>query len=561
MIDEKASLTSHGLRQVMDYMGLPYRSLIGATWLLLTDTVVSLSIPLIVGLVTALILEQNTPVEISLIQALAIWAALILIQASTKFLCTEKLGRIASRFSADLRSRLYEHIQTLPLNFFQSREHGDILSLLSEDIQRVSQFITNNAVTIAPHLLTLIGATIIVISMDPITGIIALGIVPLELWAIRQTGRAARPLSRELAEQQARHASLTEESLRLHLLTKAFAREKLEIRKYHNSNETLLNTEVKHLRINNRIAPIVQALSGIAVIGLVGFGAYRIHTGTLEPAELVSLIMYCFMLFRPLYSLGTSYGTYQSARGAASRLAELIAEQPEPANEGSASLPPVTHGIHFHKVDFAYPGERTVFKLQDLFVPAKQITALVGQNGVGKTTLIHLLLRFIEPQQGVITVDHINIREYDLRDLRTSIALVPQHVTLINSSIEDNIRYGLPEATHEDTITAARQALVTEFTDKLPDGLDTRVGPCGLKLSGGQQQRVALARALLKKAQIIVMDEPTAMFDPDSEQRLLKHLLGPLRNKTVVIVTHRPAILQLADNVIELSDSDKSMDK
>jgi len=545
--------TSH-LHEVFAYAQVPLRSLAGMAGLLLLDAAASLLTPLVIGLVSAHILQQPGIAYLSFNQLLVIWAGLVLIQASLRYFSTQQLGKAASQVSAVLRSRTYEHIQALPLTFFHTREHGDILSLLSEDIRRVALFLTNTATEIAPHLLTVAGATIIVLSIDPMTGLGALCVMPLVLLTIRQAGRAANPLSRALADQQATHASLTEENLRLNQLIKSFAREQLEVERYAGSNTKLLEAELKHLHISNRIGPLVQAITGIAVILLVWIGAQRIQMESLQPSELVSLIMYGFILFRPLHALGRSYGSYQSARGAAARLTELLEEQSEPTSSGDTLFPGVKSEIRLETVRFAYPGRPDVLKSTSAVIPAGKVTALIGENGAGKTTLIHLLLRFMDPLEGRISVDGTDVRQFKLASIRAKIGYVPQHVALINGTIADNIRYGMPDADEARVAEAAHNALVTEFAATLPEGMATLVGPGGVKLSGGQKQRIALARALLKNAPIIILDEPTAMFDPESETKLLDRLVTLLAGKTVMIVTHRPAMLQLAHLSLRLSD-------
>lgn len=542
-----------GLRHIVRYAQLPIKALLAAAALLLLDAAAGLATPLIVALVTGHILGQPQLPQITLGSLLATWAVLIVTQAAIRYFSTLQLGRTAAAVGAQLRLRTYEHIQSLPVAFFNNREHGDILSLLSEDIRRISTFLTATATEIAPHLITVLGATIIVLNIDPITGVAALALVPVILLLIRQTGKAANPLSRALAETHASHASLTEENLRLNRLIKSFTREQVELQRYQDSNSELLQAEVRHLRISNRITPLVQIATGLAVVGLVWLGAQRIESGTLQPAQLIALIMYGFMLFRPLHALGSSYGNFQSARGASGRLTELLDECPEP-DDGETGYSAVGKGIRFEDVCYGYTGRNPVLNRINAFIPAGQVTVLLGENGVGKTTMIHLLLRFMRPDQGRITIDDTDIQGFSLASIRERIAYVPQEVALVSGSITDNILYGLPDASSAEVSKAAESALVTDFARHLPHGLNTPVGPGGVRLSGGQRQRIALARALLKNADILVLDEPTSMFDPGSEDLLLQQLLEPLHGKTVIAVTHRSALLAFADNIILLNE-------
>ena len=549
------------LLQVIRLANLPVKSLLAAMMLMLLDTAASLLTPLFIGLATAQILGAPKIETLSLNNILGIWAVLILLQSLIRYLNTQRLGKAAAEISAQLRLRTYEHIQALPVSFFHEREHGDILSLLSEDIRRISLFLTTTATEVAPHLITVIGATIIVLSIDPIAGFTALCIIPLILFVIRQTSRTARPLSRALAEQQAAHSSLTEENLRLNQLIKTFTREDLEISRFKNSSEVLLDAELQHLQISNRISPIVQAISGIAIILLIWAGAMRIEANTLQASDFVSLIIYGFILFRPLHGLGATYGALLSAGGAAARLTELLSEQAETNRNTQLPFPAFKNEILFDNVSFSYTKRHTTLNALQIRFIARKTTAVIGENGVGKTTLAHLMLRFITADSGSIFIDGTDIKDIDTSDIRRHIAYVPQHTALVNGSIAENIRYGLPNATDEMVLSAAAAALVIEFSKNLPDGLNTSVGPDGIKLSGGQKQRISLARALLKNTEILILDEPTAMFDPEGETELLKKLSTTFTGKTVILITHRPAMLKLADNVIRLSNNSTKQHK
>jgi ABC-type multidrug transport system fused ATPase/permease subunit len=540
------------LRNVIHLADIPGRPLLKASVFMFFDAAVSLLTPLIAGLVTAQILGSNPIPQFALPDYLLIWTGLLLIQAAVRYASTQQLAGAAAAIGARLRLRSYEHLQSLPAHFFDTREHGDILSLLTEDIRRVSQFLTQSATQVAPHLVTVIGATVIVVSTDPLTGLAALCIVPLILGMIRLVGKTASPLSKALAERHAAHVSLLEENLRLQQLIKAYNREKLESTRYQSSNEALMNAELRHQQISNRLAPLVQAASGLAVIGLVWIGAARIASGDLQAAQLVSLIMYGFILFRPLQALGSTYTGYHSALGAAGRIGGLFEETPEPEQADGLPFKKPRIAITVEGVSFAYPGQAGVFEDLHTRFPAGEVSALVGPNGSGKTTLIHLLMRFLSPQKGCIRFDGIDISDLGLVGLRSHIGYVPQQVQLVNGTIAENIRYGLATADEAAIQQAATQALVTDFTDRLPAGLDSPIGPRGVKLSGGQKQRIALARALLKDAPILVLDEPTAMFDAYSEELLLEKLGPALAGKTVILVTHRPTTLGLTRHEVRL---------
>ena len=540
------------LLPILRYARIPRRALAIAMLLLLADAAATLSIPLVIGWATANMLGEPPAITISLQATLAVWLALIVLQAVLRYTGSVRLGQATLEISASLRLRAYEHLQSLPLDFFASREHGDILSLLSEDIRRISMFVTQFASQLAPHAISLLGAAILIVGLDPWTGLAAISLVPLVLISVRISSKAARPLSREVADQQASHSALTEENLRLIPLIKSFTREQLEYARYRESNLNLLDKELQHLRVTSRVAPIVQIITGAALVGLVWIGSSRIETGELNASELVTLIVYSFVLFRPMQALGSLYGAYQSARGAAGRVGELFDEQTEPMGNKQQCIAPLQTGVRFHNVGFAYPGHAPVFERFNLSIPAQSITVLTGENGAGKTTLARMLMRFQDPTVGRIAFDEQDLKTFDVDEIRRKIGYVPQHVSLLNGSVRDNLCYGVPDADDSSINEAAHDAMVNELAAQLPMGMDSLVGPDGIRLSGGQKQRIALARALLKQAPILVLDEPTAMFDPENERELTRRLRKALKGKTVLIISHNQPLRDLADNVVTI---------
>jgi ABC-type multidrug transport system fused ATPase/permease subunit len=225
---------------------------------------------------------------------------------------------------------------------------------------------------------------------------------------------------------------------------------------------------------------------------------------------------------------------------------------PPEADVGQRMLPAVTSGIAFERVEFAYPGREPLLSAFDLEIRAGETVAITGPNGAGKSTLVHLLLRLLEPDAGVVRIDGIDLRDYRLDSLRGGIGLVSQQVLLFNASVADNIAYGRPGASRVDIERAARAARAHDFVVALPQGYDTVVGDQGVRISGGQRQRIALARALLKDPPILVLDEATAMFDPEGETEFIAACRDTLRERTVILITHRPATLALADRILRM---------
>jgi ABC-type multidrug transport system fused ATPase/permease subunit len=257
------------------------------------------------------------------------------------------------------------------------------------------------------------------------------------------------------------------------------------------------------------------------------------------------------LLTQPVSQLANVYGRVQVTRGCARRLMEAL-DEPAEADTGGRELTEVRGDIAFESVAYTYPGRAPVFEALDLRVRAGETVAITGHNGAGKSTLMHLLMRFADLQSGRITLDGVDLRELSLRNLRSHIGLVTQHVLLFNASVAHNIGYGRFHATAEQIEQAARAARAHDFIAHLPQGYDTVIGDEGVRLSGGQKQRIALARALLKDPAILILDEATAMFDPDGERDFIAECHELLSRRTVLMITHRAASLALADRVLLL---------
>ena len=261
------------------------------------------------------------------------------------------------------------------------------------------------------------------------------------------------------------------------------------------------------------------------------------------------------LLTRPVSSLADLYGQVQRAMGAAERLSDVFAIEPEPSHRGGARLPQVQGEIEFREIHFGYPGRDKTLCGVNLRIEAGETVAINGNNGSGKSTLVYLLQRFADPEQGTILIDGIDISKVDLESLRCQIGVVPQKVLLLNGTVSENIAFGRSAAPASEIEAAAEAASSLDFIQRLPQGFDTMIGDQGIKLSGGQQQRIALARALLKDPAILVLDEATAMFDLEGERGFIEQCRALLDKKTVILISHRKASLALADRIVELDSS------
>ncbi len=538
------------LRYVTPHRG----TLVQIVLLLLAVAAVNLVNPLLAGKLTAAILAQPGATGMSIGLILTAWLGLLLLRAVLSMFSGYLTGSTGAEMAAALRSRVYEHLQVLPLNWFQQRKQGDVLSLLSNDAESISHFVTTTVVQLLPQLATLTFAFAAMAWIDPLIALVAALFLPVYTVVTKLIGRRIRPVTSAWIDSWSSMVAFVNENLGLMPVLKAFSREGLEKSRFAERNVELLGYERKNIWLSSLLTPSISLLTGAGALLLLWIGIQRMQAGHLQPADLVTLLLYVMLLTSPLSSLAGVYGQLMYTRGAAERLMKLFAEQPEPLDLGREPLLNAKGPIAFQNVSFSYPGRSPILQGFSLEIAAGETVAFTGPNGAGKSTLVHLLMRFIEPQAGRITIGGQSIAEVSLPDLRRHIGLVAQHTLLLNGTVAGNIAYGRPDATLAEIKKAAVAARAEQFIELLPDGYDTLIGDQGVKLSGGQRQRLSLARTLLKDPAILILDEATAMFDPAGEAGFIEENREALKNRTVILITHRPASLSLANRILRIEN-------
>ncbi len=533
-------------------LAAPYRrDLAGGGLLMVGEAAAALSVPWIGGLLTRAVLQGDVAairVEAALAAMLLLFAAQALLKFGTVYL----LDRAADRIVADLRIRLYDHLQALPLAFYHRRRLGDTLALLTTDAHVVSGYISGTAMSAIPLAITAAGAALLMLHIRADLALVALILLPLFYLVMKLARRRLRPLSVQIQEEEASAIALAQENLGMLPAIKTFTREAQESERFRRQMDRILHLSAKQRLVIAAFGPAMQFLAAAGVVLLLAFASSHLMRGQIDPAELVAFLLYAQLLSRPLAGLAEVYGGTQNVRGALVRLQRTMSEIAEPAAPVGALLPEVKGDIELRDVSFGYEGRTPALEHVSLHIAVRETVALVGPNGAGKSTIAHLLLRLHLPMQGQVLVDGVDIATVSLASLRGQIGIVPQHVMLFNASVRDNIAYGRPEPEQAEVEAAARAAGAHGFIVGLPQGYDTPIGDRGVRLSGGQQQRLALARALLKDPPILILDEATSMFDPRAERDFLEASRGALRQRTVILITHRPAALEIADRIVHM---------
>ena len=531
----------------------PYCILLFAIMLvLLVETAASLSLPWLGGRLSELLLGDAAG-DLYLLGAATI--GVLLLQLGSRIVGRLGIARIGDELLLDLRRRTFEHLQHLPIAHHEQRRRGDQLSLLTTDAQSISAFLSGALPGLVPMLLTLAGALAMLAWMRPLLALIVVIVVAAAVVLLRLWMRTIRTRARTWFDSQSETVDIAEQAIEMLPMIKAEACEPQQQAAYASAARRALDN-ARSLRIAaSPLQPVIQLVSLTGIITLLILAAGPASDNPAQPGELVTLLLYGVIIARPLSGLADVYGRWNSARGALARIMETLELEPEHATGRRAPPRTISSGLRFEDVTFGYDHDRPVLQDFNLEIAPGESVAITGPNGSGKSTLVWLLMRFYSPWSGRVSIDGTDIREFELAALRRSIALVPQRVWLFQGSIADNIRLGWPDAPMERVAEAARLAGAADFIQDLPEGFDALLGPRGAKISGGQQQRLALARALLRPTPIIVLDEATSMFDDVGEKALLERIEPAIRDRCLIIITHRPRMLELAERIVKFQVS------
>ncbi len=464
-------------------------------------------------------------------------------------------GQVSLGVEYDLRDRVYTHLLSLELGFFDRQQTGQLMSRATVDLQAVRFFLGYGLVIIAQSALTIVFAGIAMFVIDPVLALVALFPVPFVIWIAGRYGRRARPALQEVQQRIAELTADVEENVGGVRVVKSFAREDLQHQRFTTSVSRVFEQSMISTRLRAFYNPFIGFLPQLGFAGLLFLGGRAVIDGRLDLGEFTAFYTYMLALLGPMRTVGMLLGLSQRATASGRRIFEILDREPSiVAVPGAGPLPQGSGRVELRGATLSYEdAAHPALDHVDLTVQAGTTIALVGATGSGKTTLVGLLSRLYDTTEGAVLVDGADVRSVDPRSLRREIAVVTDDPFLFSATVHENIAYARREdATREEVVAAARRAQAHDFIEQLPDGYDTRVGERGLTLSGGQRQRIAIARALLADPRILILDDATSSVDASTEQEIKTALAEAMEGRTTFVIAHRLSTIALADEIAVL---------
>ncbi len=482
-----------------------------------------------------------------------ILVGVFLAQAAFNFVRVYFLSAMGEGIVADLRTRTYEHLMTLPVKFFDGRKTGEITSRLTSDVAVIQSTVSSSLAAALAQAITLIGGVILLFVISVTLAVTVLTFLPVAIVAAAFFGRRLRKVSTEFQDKVAEANAGAEESIAAVRVVKWFSAEAVETDRYRSAVRGSYRVALRRARLRALFGPMVTFVAFGTLAFVLWRGGRLVLAGQMTTGDLVSFLLYTLIVAGAIGTFTGLYGELQEALGASRRIFELLDERNDLAEP---ELPVQLTGdgrVAFEDVGFRY-ADRAVDVLAGVNLAAcpGEVVALVGPSGAGKSTLVQLIPRFFDVSSGRVLVDGIDVREVPRRELRGRMAAVPQETQLFSGTIAENLRVGKPDATDTELRHAAKAANAHDFIMEFPDGYATIVGERGIKLSGGQRQRVAIARALLKDPSILILDEATSSLDSEAESLVQEALEILMHGRTTFVIAHRLATVRRADRILVL---------
>lgn len=550
---ESAHDTKGTLLRLIRYL-MPYRlAITGVSLLVVLSTLLSLAGPILIGvMVDRFIIPSDLP---GLLRMAWLLLAVYLASSAVTTLYGMVMINIAQRLILDIRSDLFGHVQTLSMAYFDAHESGDLMSRITNDTEAINRVLSNGMVQLVSSVLQLAG---ILIAMFALSWQLALGsmlVLPLVMMITGAITARTRTAFRHVQRNLGAVNAFAEENIAGVRVVRTFAREAETIAQFREVNEKNRDAGIKAERITALLNPLITVMSTLAIAVIAGLGGWLAIRAIVSVGVIVSFLAYIRQFFHPLRSLAQLYNQLQSGLAGAERIFEVIDARSTVVDKPDAlPLERIQGQVEFEHVAFAYEEGKPVVTDVSLTAEPGQTVALVGPTGAGKTTLINLLSRFYDVDQGAIRVDGRDIREVTQQSLRRQLGIVLQDTYLFSGTVMDNIRYGRLDATEDEVIEAAKLANADQFICRLPQGYQTQVSEQGSNFSQGQRQLIAIARAVLADPAILILDEATSSVDTRTEIQIQEALLRLMEGRTAFVIAHRLSTIRGADQVLVIND-------
>ena len=455
----------------------------------------------------------------------------------------------------DLRLRTYNHLQRLSLNYYNTHDLGTLLSTITADVQTIQSFASSSTLGIFVDLLTIIAMLVVMFMLNWDFTLIAIGVTPFMLFMISRFKKAVKKATKEVRKEQSNIVAVVQQGLESMKVVKAFGRQDFEEQELSEVSKATVEAALKARRVKALLSPVVNIVVAACTAFVLWRSSALILRDSMTAGELTVFLSYLAQFFKPVKDLATMTNSIAQTAVGVDRVRAILEDSDVIPEKPDARVPPPIKGdIAFENVVFGYNQEAQILKGVSFQVKAGQMIGLVGPTGSGKSTIVSLIPRFYDPGAGSVTIDGTDIRDLTLAGLRGQIAYVLQETVLFRGTVADNIAYGKGTATRDEIVAAARLANADEFISKMPHGYDTMVGDRGDTLSGGQRQRIGIARAIIRNNPILILDEPTAALDTESERLVMEALQNLMKGRTVITIAHRLSTIRDADKIIVLKD-------
>ena len=535
----------------------PYRwSLVGGLVLLFVSSMVFMLFPFLIGKMMDIAAGKSF-FDFSLNDIFWLMALVLFVQGFVSYFRVLLFARLSEKGIADLRVALYEKLITLPIVFYEKNRVGELMSRLTADVERLYNAFSITIAEFLRQILLLVVGLLALAIYTPELALVMLLTFPVAVICGIFFGKWVRSLSKKRQEALAETNVILNETMQTVSVVKAFTSELFETQRYGKANDKMVKIAMKFASGRAIFSTFIVTILFGALIFVIWKGAMLIQEGSMTAGDLVMFTFVTAIIGGSIAGLGNFYTELLGAMGATERVREILNMESE-VTVADKNLPPVplSGNIEYENVHFHYPTrtDMKILKGLNLSINAGQKVALVGPSGAGKSTIIQVLLKFYDIQNGDIKVDGQSIYDMNTTAFRQNIAIVPQEVLLFGGTIRENISYGKHNATEEEIIEAAKQSNCWEFIKSFPEGLDTIVGERGIKLSGGQRQRVAIARAILKNPSILLLDEATSSLDAESERIVQEALNVLMEGRTSIIIAHRLSTIREVDKIFVINE-------